>query len=301
MNTKKILITGSNGMVGTSLLSLLRNKEKKYTVLATDLVPDKDNNIELLDVRIEVDVILAITSFNPDVIIHLAAITNLEECESDPDNSWNTHVNGVRNILYHAPKNCQIIHISTAGVFDGYNSRAYTENDIPNPLNVYGKTKLVGEQLMMNNSVVLRPGWMFGGGRGKDKKFVSYILNSLKNKKDIIPVVDDKFGTPTYTVELSKIIIKIIDNDIRKGLYHVVSSGSTNRLSIAREILKHYDLSDKIKIIPVGSDYFKKSFSVPRASSEVLDNSIVINELKYVIPSWKDSLHEYLNDYWRKI
>jgi dTDP-4-dehydrorhamnose reductase len=148
-----------------------------------------------------------VVSFGPDFLFHLGALTDLEYCEINKQNAYETNTQSVSNAI----KICKelgipLLYISTAGIFDGKQD-VYDDWDTPNPLCVYAATKYAGEKFVQNElkkHLICRPGWMMGGGPSKDKKFIQKIMGQLKNGASELFIVDDKFGTPTYTHDFAK-------------------------------------------------------------------------------------------------
>ncbi|MCX6715584.1 MAG: NAD(P)-dependent oxidoreductase [Candidatus Taylorbacteria bacterium] len=229
--TDKVLITGCGGMLGEGVYQRFKERCK---VFATD----RDVNepwLEYLDVSSKDQVDEYLQKVIPDYIIHLAAFTDMEYCEKNPEETYATNEGGVKNFLpYVRSKNIPFVYISTAGIFDGKKD-AYHEEDVPNPLSVYGKSKYAGELAARSapSSIVIRAGWMMGGGPIKDKKFINKIIKQLQKGVKELSVVDDKLGTPCYTYDLARIIEHLLDKR-SFGIYHGACSGAGSRLDIAR-------------------------------------------------------------------
>lgn len=294
----KVLLTGAGGMLGKSVYFSL--KEKGYDLLATD-IDLNENWLNYLDVRDYTESGKIITSFKPEIVIHLAALTNIEYCEENALNAWETNYLGTKNIAKICNENDAIlVYVSTAGVFDGLKEQ-YTEEDIPNPVNIYGKTKLYGEiavENILKKYFIVRAGWMVGGG-SKDKKFVSYILSQIKEGLKIFNVVNDTKGTITYTKYFAN-NLEILFKTKNYGLYHMVCEGKTNRVLIAKKIVELIGLKDG-RIKEVSSVFFKKQFPIPRAPCEQLVNQnltkLGINKMK----PWDIALKDYLEDEWKEL
>lgn len=292
MKRKKILITGAAGMLGSSLVPILR--ERGHKIYATDI--DLSNRkAKLLDVREIKQVERWIQKVRPDLVMHLAAETDLEKCEADPGHAYLTNTIGVQNVaLFCQLEDIPLVYISTAGVFDGEKKGFYSEFDVPNPINIYGKSKLAGEKIvedLLTKYYIVRAGWMMGGGK-KDKKFVAKIMRQINDGAKKIHVVTDKLGTPTYTIDFSKCISKLILTGYY-GLYHMVCSGDGTRYDVAKEILKILGRTD-IKLIPVTSKFFSKTYPVPRPRSEMMENLMLELRGMNTMRSWKEALKEYL-------
>ena len=234
----------------------------------------------------------------PQYVIHAAAKTDVELCEREVDDAYLTNAVGTQNVALGCQRTgATMIYISTAGVFDGRSSEPYSEFDSPNPLNVYGKSKLIGEQFverLLEKYFVIRTTWMFGGGLRKDKKFVAKILRQVATGKKEIFAVTDKAGTPTYTWDLAKKLVALLSGQCY-GLYHIVCSGKATRFEVAHEILHNLGRND-IKLTPVGSEFFSKEYFAPRAESEMLRNYMLELRGSSDMRDWKSALREYLSD-----
>ena len=154
-----------------------------------------------------------VKSFNPEYLFHLAAYTDLEFCEKNPDETYITNTMAVENAVYIANNlDIPLLYISTAGIFDG-GKQSYDDWDIPKPLGHYARAKYFGELFVKEYSkrhFICRAGWMMGGGLKKDKKFINKIYHQIKEGKKVLNVVDDKFGTPTYTHDFAENIKWVI-------------------------------------------------------------------------------------------
>jgi len=286
----RAIVTGSGGILADSLQPLLI--ENGYAVCATDIVASKD--IALLDIRNLEDVIHCVTTYRPDIIFHLAAETDVDKCELNPAHGYETNVKGAQNIAV-ACKTLDIpmVYISTGSVFDGKKTTGYTEMDKPNPVSVYGISKLKGEEIVastLTKYYIIRAGWMIGRYH-KDKKFVGKILQLLKTKKEI-PVVTDKIGSPTFTKDFSQGILGIVTG-CAYGLYHCVNKGICTRFDIAEKI-KEYVRADDVTLRPVTSDFFP--LPAPRPASEaLLNHKLSLLGLDTMRP-WQDALKEYIEE-----
>lgn len=292
---KRVLVTGCGGMLGCSIYAHLISKN--YTIKATD-IDVNEKWISYLDVRDYKDALNQCRKFKPDIILHLAALTSLEYCENNPDEGFKTNFVGTRNMAQIAKLlKIPLVYISTAGVFDG-KKRRYSEDDNPNPINVYGKTKLYGE-IAVENSLekyfIVRAGWMVGGGR-KDKKFISLMLKQIISGKRDLKVVDDKYGTITYTKDFANNLEKLFNTRLY-GKYHMVCNGETSRYEIIKHVLKRINIKN-IKLNKVHSNYFAKDFPVERSSSERLINQKLKKINLDFMGKWKDSIDNYLKSEW---
>ncbi|MEE9336673.1 MAG: NAD(P)-dependent oxidoreductase [Methylococcaceae bacterium] len=291
----KVYISGCGGMLGRAVYEYF---SARTTVKATDI----DLNIEWLsyaDVRDYSDINDSISEFNPDFIINLAALTDLEYCEENEEDSWLTNALGMENIALIANRlDVPLIYVSTAGIVDGKQD-VYNDFGVHNPLSIYAKSKYEGEFVVrsaVTKHFIFRAGWMMGGGPDVDKKFINKIYKQIKAGKDILHVVDDKLGTPTYTKSFAEGMFKVAETDLY-GIYNQVCTGDCSRYDVAVEFLKLLGLQEKIKTVKVDSDYFKQEYFAPRPYSEKLINTKLNARKINFMPDWKDALAEYAQEY----
>jgi len=286
----RVLITGANGMLGTALQKEL--EKNKFIICATDL--SSSETVKELDIRNFKAVLKMVKDFKPNIVFHLAAETDVDKCEIEPEHAYISNTIGTENVALVCQKNNVVmVYISTAGVFDGAKVEPYTEFDAPNPINVYGKSKWEGEKIvcsLLNKYFIFRAGWMIGGGK-KDKKFVGKIVSLLK-QKDEISVVNDKIGTPTFTDDMAKCMVKLVKTE-RFGLYHVTNNGVCSRYDIACEIVKIMGKKNVV-VKPIKSASFP--LPAPRSRSEAMLN-LKLNLLGMnTMRTWQEALNEYLQD-----
>ena len=268
---------------------------KKYTLKCTDKDVNEDW-LERLDFCDSEKYRLKVEEFFPDYLFHIGAFTDLEYCENNRQATFETNTESVKTAVKISNNlNIPLLYISTAGIFDGL-KEFYDENDEPKPMGVYAISKYEAEKFVVQNSkkfIICRAGWMMGGGPKKDKKFVKKILQQLKDGKKELFIVDDKFGTPTYTNDFAKNTLALIESN-NFGLYNMACEGNTSRLEVTEEILKILNLSKKIKINKVNSDYFSKTFFAKRPNCENLLNKKLNDKKLNLMRPWKETLREYL-------
>ncbi len=296
MKLEKVFITGCGGMLGNAIypysVSLYDN------VLASDKIVSEKWLMQL-DVRDYPRLKALFQEYQPDLVFHLAAETNLEYCETQSDVAQDTNSLATKAIAELCEKyGSTLIYISTAGVFDGLKKGFYTEQDQPNPIMVYGQTKYEGENYALqycSRTFVARAGWMMGGGRKKEKKFIFKILQQIAEGKKEIFAVTDKWGTPTYTHDFAVNLFSLLDTK-KYGIYHMVCEGKGTRYDVAKEIL-HICKRPDIKLTAVSSEFFKKEYFAPRPSSEMMQNAnldkLGLNNMR----PWKESLRTYIEGY----
>lgn len=293
---KKIFIAGCGGMLGEAFYQQFKDS---YIIKCTD----KDVNekwLSFLDFRDLEAYKKNVLDFKPDYIFHLGAYTDLEFCELNADEAYNTNTLGVENAVYLANKlDIPLLYISTAGIFDG-NKELYDDWDVPNPLGVYARSKYMGERFVVENAnrfLVCRAGWMMGAGPSKDKKFIQKIMKQLKEGNKELLIVNDKDGTPTYTHDFAKNVKALLEKELW-GLYNMVCDGQTSRFEVAAELLKILGMEDSIKLTPVSSDYFKDIYFADRPISERLVNRKLNIRNINLMRNWKVALKEYISNYY---
>ncbi len=280
----KILIIGGNGQLGSDLNIVL-------TQMSHDCVCIGSKDLDIAKTGFE-DYFID-KAF--DIIINTSAYHNLEECEKNKDKSFNINtlplykLSEVSNI-----NKSLLIHFSTDYVFDGFSNKPYTELDSPNPLNVYGKTKLMGEsiiQIMCERFYIVRTSGLYGKHpcRGKGKNFVDLMLHLAESNKEL-KVVDDEELSPTNTFLLSKQISKMIDKKVPYGLYHAVSQDSCTWYDFAKEIFKIRNKN--VTVLRAGPDDFPKK--TPRPSFSSLLNANLNDVNCNFMTTWQEGLKEYL-------
>lgn len=292
----KIYIAGCGGMLGEAFYKIF---SKDYNLKCSD-IDLNESWLSYLDFRDYKNYLDDVTKFKPNYLIHLGAHTDLEYCELNKDDAYQTNTSSVMHAVSISNElKIPLIYISTAGIFDGKKD-LYNESDLPVPTSIYAKTKYKAEIFVQKNSnkyLICRAGWMMGGGPKKDKKFINKIITQIKNGKDELFVVNDKSGTPTFTHDFAKNLKLLIENN-KWGLYNMVCSGFVSRLDVATELLSLLKLEKKIKLTEVKSDYWKKDYFAPRPDSECLINE-KLNKLKMnIMRDWKISLKEYLENYY---
>ena len=293
---KKIYVAGCGGMLGEAFYTQFRDE---YILKCTD----KDVNeswLSYLDFRDFDTYKKDVTDFKPDYLFHLGAYTDLEFCELNADETYNTNTLTVENAVYIANElDIPLLYISTAGIFDG-KKEVYDDWDQPNPLGVYARAKYMGERFVVENArryLVCRAGWMMGAGPKKDKKFIQKLMKQLKEGKIELFIVDDKDGTPTFTHDFAKNVKALIRKEYW-GLYNMVCGGQTSRFEVTQELLKILRLTDKVKLTPVGSDYFKDTYFAERPPCERLVNRKLKIRNINLMRDWKVALKEYINTYY---
>lgn len=279
----KVLIIGAKGLLAFDLIKIFETDCGVIGATRDDF-----------DVGDEAAVKRFVDFHKPEIIINTAAFTKVDECERDPKKSFEVNGIGAYNVAAAAKAAGAInIYISTNYVFDG-NKKSFSENDVPNPLNIYGASKLAGEILTKTvggDYYIIRTSWLYGVRR-KDSVFIAQVINSAKIGEPI-KVVDDQFGTPTYTLDLARKIKELIDKKAPSGIYHITDSGSCSWYEFAEKILELSGLDAELIAIKLAerSPIIKKpKHSVLR--SENLEK-IGIQKLR----NWQEALEDYLTFY----
>ncbi|MBN2758051.1 MAG: dTDP-4-dehydrorhamnose reductase [Bacteroidales bacterium] len=278
-----ILITGANGQLGKALNNVLKS-DIENEVFATD--------IDILDICKQADVEQFIKSNSIDIIVNCAAYTAVDKAENDSDNAFLLNSTAPTNLAKEAKKaGISYITISTDYVFDGKAFKPLTEDDITNPLSVYGKSKLEGEKQVLKanpNSIIIRTSWLYSS---YGNNFVKTITKIAK-QNDTIRVVSDQIGSPTNAKNLAEAIfeiMKFLKNNTDKsygGIYHYSNEGVCSWYDFAKAILEFQNI--KTNVIAVSSDDFKTIAKRPYYS--VLNKKKIKEVFNLEIPHWQESL-----------
>ena len=285
-----IWLIGNKGMLGNDVEKLL--KERGLTYWASD------KEVDISDYK-------ALEKFGKDKkikwVINCAGYTKVDKAEEEIDEAFRINKDGVRNIaLFSAKRQIRLIHISTDYVFDGLQKApfVYSEDDETNPINIYGKSKLAGEQEIkevFEKYFIIRTAWLYGL---QGNNFV-YTMLKLFKEKEVVKVVKDQRGSPTYTVDLAKGILKIIeDNSVSYGLYHFTNEGVANWYEFARTIYKKakrlglIEGNKKVEIQPIKTEDYPTKALRPRYS--VLSKEKIKKEFNLKIRNWDEALEDFL-------
>lgn len=274
-----ILVTGSNGQLGYDVIRELKNRK-------IDCIGSIRSDFDLTDYEDTKNYILKI---KPECIIHCAAYTNVNKAEDEKELCYKVNVDGTENIAKVCSKlNAKMIYISTDYVFDGTKDGEYEVDDTPNPLSVYGKSKYEGELKVKENLekyFIVRTSWVFGS---HGNNFVKTMLK-LGKEKERIDVVCDQIGSPTYTVDLAKLLCDMALSD-KYGTYHATNEGFCSWAEFAEEIMKQAGLNCKINKIK--SDEYKSKAVRPLNSK--LSKKIVLKNGFKSLPKWTIALKRLL-------
>lgn len=294
---KRIYIAGCGGMLGEAFYTQFKNE---YELKCSD-IDLNEKWLSYMDFRDFDSYRKDVIDFKPDYLFHLGAFTDLEYCETHIEDTYKTNTLSVENACYIANElDIPLLYISTAGIFDGA-KELYDDWDLPNPLGHYARSKYAGELFVQTNvrkHFICRAGWMMGGGPKKDKKFIQKIMAQIKDGKKELFIVDDKDGTPTYTHDFAKNVKGLLPNEFW-GLYNMVCGGQTSRYEVTEELISLLKLNDEVKITPVHSSHFEKTYFAERPACERLVNKKLELRNLNLMQDWKVALNEYVNNYYK--
>lgn len=283
----KIAVIGANGQLGHDVVRTLTNQGDEVRALT-------HQEIELSNLE---SVRTCLRSVRADVVVNTAAMHNVETCEQRPGRAHEVNVIGARNL---AVATCDLgsvlIHVSTDYVFDGRKGKPYVEGDEAHPLNVYGRTKLEGEQLVQEvnpKHYVLRTAALYGSHPCRAKggqNFVDLMLR-LARERGRVRVVDCEFTSPTATAELARQIAALIRSDAY-GLYHATADGWCSWYEFAREIFRVADISASLEVA-APNEFPAKA---PRPAYSVLENRGLKSRNLDLFHPWQEGLHMYLSE-----
>jgi len=277
----KVFVTGANGQLGYDVIKRL--EEKKIEYLGTDR--------DTLDITNEDDVKRVIKDYSPDVIVHCAAYTAVDKAEDERELCHAVNVLGTRYIAEACKEvDAKMIYISTDYVFDGEGDRPFEVTDKPNPINYYGQTKYDGElevQKLINKYFIVRISWVFGSN---GNNFVKTMLR-LGKERDEISVVADQVGSPTYTPDLSRLLVEMIKTD-KYGVYHATNEGYCSWYEFACEIFKQAEMG--VKVNPIKTEDYPTKAKRPK-NSRLLKGE---NEYRFAseFENWKTALNHFIDE-----
>ncbi|KUP23946.1 dTDP-4-dehydrorhamnose reductase [Paenibacillus sp. DMB5] len=281
----KVLVTGSAGQLGQDLVLLLQ--KQGHEVLGCDR---QEMDITNLEQCVEV-----IGGFRPDAVIHCAAHTAVDAAETDIDAAYLINATGSRNVAIAAEKSgAKLVYISTDYVFDGMGTKPYHEYDNTDPQSIYGKSKRAGETLVQSLSskfFIVRTSWVYGK---YGNNFVKTMLK-LGQEKPLLQVVDDQKGSPTYTVDLARFLLELIQTE-KYGVYHASNSDACTWYEFTQAIFAEAEdilgLKFTARLEPCGTEQFPRPAPRPRYS--VMEHlSIRTNGFEDIRP-WREGLRDFL-------
>ena len=279
---KTLLITGAYGQLGDACVKFLKNN---YNITLSGVSPS-DGGVHL-DIRSKSSIKKVLSDIDPDVILNLAALTDVDGCELDPQQAKDINFSGVKNLC--RDFSGHFIQISTDYVFDG-KSGPYSEEDEPNPKSVYGKTKLFADNWLLDNyskSTIIRTNILYSYTKRTKASFLKWVVDSLNDNQNI-KVVNDQWNNPTWTESLSSVIYKIIDNQAF-DLYHYGDIDILNRFDFSILISKVFNLDSSL-IMPISSDELNQIAPRPRKSGLITKK--IESELGIIPKSVETCLNE---------
>ena len=277
----RIVVIGAKGMLGRDLMTVL-SASSKDEIMGWDL--------EEIDITHERETLDRIEQARPEIVINVAAYTNVDGCESEIDRAFAVNAEGMRHVALGARAcGAKVVYLSTDYVFDGEKGQPYLETDSPHPLNVYGRSKWMGEryvQELTDEALIIRTQWLFGK---HGHNFVTSILRQAQEKQELA-IVDDQIGSPTYTFDLANTIGGLLQRKA-KGIFHVVNSGFCSWYSFGRMIL---DISGRkdVRVKPITSKELNRPAIRPGYS--VLGCEKLKREAGMTLRPWLEALKDFL-------
>ncbi|HFJ9425842.1 dTDP-4-dehydrorhamnose reductase [Bacillus cereus] len=276
----KVLVTGAKGQLGQDVLCLLENQPWEVFGFGR----------EELDITNEEQVREKVLAIKPNIIIHTAAYTQVDQAESDEETAFKVNAEGTKYLAQAAEAvEAKFCYVSTDYVFDGTNNEPYKTNDETNPQTIYGKSKLAGEQYTSeycSKYFVVRTSWVFGL---HGNNFVKTMLR-LADERSELEVVSDQFGSPTYTNDLARFIIELVETN-KYGIYHASNSGICSWYEFAKEIFRQSNRN--INVNAISTAEFQRPAQRPAYS--VLEQKKIAEQGLIMLPNWKEALGRYLS------
>ena len=283
---KKIILIGKNGQLGSEII-------KAYDKNEIELFPFDKNSLNIIN---DGQVQSALENIKPDYVINTSAFHVVPLCEDSPLDAFHINCVAVNNIAKKCnTMNIRLISFSTDYVFDGTKNEPYKEDDRPNPLQIYGLSKLAGEYAALNansgRTYIIRTNGVYGGKTGSRSKGGNFVLNILReiSLKDNLEISSEHFANPTSAIDLALATVELIKKEAEFGIYHLASEGYCSWSDFAKKILEYVKLNKSI--IPVAKTEISEKLKRPKFS--VLDN-IKGKKIGIILPKWEDSLKKYI-------
>jgi len=279
---KEILVTGSEGMLGSEVVRHLRRQPD------TNVIRGTQQNLDITDLAAVKQLLL---SKRPTHIVHCAAFTQVDTAEKDQLKAFMINAEGTKNLAFFASEiGAEMIYISTDYVFDGKKGADYVETDEPCPINIYGESKLKGEQYvrtLCDRHKIVRTSWLNGLGGVSNRNFIETMLR-ISESKNQLSVVNDQIGKPTFTFDLAPAIVTLLDvKDY--GIFHGVGEGSCTWFDLAKRVFAIAGRNVTVK--PITTDQFRSLAERPRRS--VLSNTRFSKMGLNLLSNWEKGLEEY--------
>ena len=279
----RIMITGAHGMLGRTLTRHLHDHE--HELLGVDI-----EHFDITDPKATAE---AVSSFNPDTVIHCAAMTAVDDCQTNEDAAWEVNVNGTANIAEAcSASNARLIAFSTDYVFSGDSDLPYGEHDTTGPHTVYGMTKMLGEMAAVKycpNCMILRIAWLYGPG---GPSFVHTMLRLAEEGVAPLRVVNDQVGNPTSTDAVAGHLKLLLDRSEITGPVHLTCEGHATWLDFAAEIFR-LSGSDCVPL-PCSTEEFPRP--APRPANSQLDNLVLTQHGLPPMPHWRQALEDFFRE-----
>jgi len=287
----KLMIIGSNGQLGSDFVKIAE-AHKRHTVVPVDYPQ--------IDIRDKSSVESVVNISDPDIVINCAAFTAVDDCETNQETAFALNADACGNLALAAKaRSSVLIHISTDYVFDGTASSPYTEDSVANPQTAYGKSKLRGEEIITelygDGSMIFRIAWLYGAGGKNFVKTIRRAALSCSKENKPLKVVNDQFGTPTWTVSVCRQILSVIDKGER-GIFHATSEGACSWYDFAKEIIAAYGINADV-LTPCTTEAYSKDFprSAKRPRYSVLENARLKALNANIMPEWREAFREFLS------
>ena len=276
----KILVTGVKGQLGYDVVKALESRGYQPVGVDREEMDLMNNNM----------IQNFIMNLKPEAIIHCAAYTAVDQAEEEVEICYQINAEAVK-VMAECAKTLDIpmIYISTDYVFDGTKASEYVETDIPNPINVYGASKLKGEQYvqqLLEKFYIVRISWVFGIN---GNNFIK-TMQRLGNEQDQLNIIHDQVGSPTYTADLASLLVDMIETN-RYGIYHATNEGYCSWYEFADEIFKQSQLD--VMLHPITTDQYKTKAKRPLNSK--MSKQKLSDYGFHRLPTWQEALKNYLN------
>lgn len=275
-SSRTVLVTGAGGQLGNALVGAFSARGWKVFGLARGELDVSDRDA----------VLATAVELHPDVVVNAAAWTDVDLCESDPDRAWRANALAVRHLAEAcAAVGAHLCQISTDYVFDGAGPHPYAEWDQPNPLSVYGRSKLGGEREVRPGDTVVRTSWLMGAG---GHNLARTVLRLAGEPDRELAFVDDQHGCPTFTFDLAPMVEQLVSAR-RPGVFHVTNQGPTTWYGFVHELLAVAG-HDPSRVRPIATADLVPPRPAPRPANSVLDNAALRGCGLTLLPSWRASL-----------
>ena len=278
----KVLVTGVKGQLGYDVVRELQSRG--HEAIGVD--------IEEMDITDETAVSRVMEETAPEAVIHCSAFTAVDRAEEEQELCYKVNVQGTENIAKMCQKlGCKMLYLSTDYIFSGEGQRPWEPEDTPSPLNAYGQSKYQGEVALrqyVDKYFIVRMSWVFGIN---GNNFIKTMLR-LGKENGAVKVVDDQIGSPTYTFDLAKLLVDMIETE-QYGAYHATNEGICSWYEFAKEIFQEANMKE-VTVTPVSSEEFPVKAKRPK-NSRMSKEKLVQNGFS-LLPSWQDAVKRYIKE-----